>query len=693
MASGVASILAGLGTAGLILFVIINRDWVGRRLPLLFLCILVILLWLIRPAQLNDVFVAMVDQRQYMGIAGGFFILALIPFAIAAVQLEGMRLSTWDTIVCLFPAVALAVLGALSAPRSAYLSIPAILAGWIAARWSPLASAAIGSRKNAVLASLGLLYGLLLFYLACDPIRFPTALGSVVIFSLGILFLALILTTILQYPRSALGFLLVWLAIGAFNKGFASIEVGKGQKGRSPKEALEAWLTARHDIVDDHKNAQQPVPVIILSAEGGGIYAAAHSFLGYRALTHYCPEFKRHVFANVGVSGGALGFVMERALSEPLTSKECRDDAAPSAVPEPIVADLLSPVLANLLLLQPVAWLIPFWNTLPDGGSVLAKSVSSAIGSARDNMSKPEDAAMLFVTTDARSGSRVVFSPISFKGSGDVHTFSIDEERPDTTVQKALIQAAVTSARFPFLTQSAVLDDTAARRVLVDGGYADNTGALTASNLISALRNIVSVSFGKDDCGTRKIVFAAKFTSRADWSDCQLPLFLAHVSFAADATVDMKPATDPTIADPLLALLSARVDEARRALIGLEERQRNPALEATAHVDNGFYAHRIAQVELALPLGWRLSPSRTSALLKDIAPIHLCEVNANNDGTRSGAAEQQRKGSSNKDEESLSFEQERNVRREAIRRRTGCSMRVLMRLFDSDYRVSIDAFN
>jgi hypothetical protein len=376
-----------------------------------------------------------------------------------------------------------------------------------------------------------------------------------------------------------------------------------------------------------------------------------------------------------------------------VTHTQCREDLAPNDVPDVIIADLLSPVLANLLIRQPIAWMMPFWNTLPDGGRALAEALSHALGPARDAISnKPEEAALLFVTTDARAGSRVVFSPIRFTGSGDVRTFSI-AEMSGPAILDTIIHAAVTSARFPFLTQSAVLDDGVTRRVLVDGGYADNTGALTASNLISALRNTESVSWGKDGCVTRKIVFAAKFMSEADWSDCRLPLFLAHVAFAADATVDVKPAADPTIADPFLALLGARVGEARRALTGLAERQRNPALEATAHVDNGFYAHQIAQAELALPLGWRLSPSRTRALLNDIAPIHLCKVDTHKDGTRWAAAEHGKNGSPEKDGEIGSPEQERKVRQEAIRLRTGCSMRVLMRLFDAEDRVSIVGSN
>lgn len=665
--------------------------------PVLFLCTVVILLCLIHPAQLTDSFVAMIDQKQYAGIAGGFFILALIPFVIVLVRLDDTRLSICDTVVCLLPAVVLAALGVLSVPRSAFLSVPAILAGWAMARWSPLSSPGIVARKGTVLVLLGLFYGVLVLYLALDPVGFPIALGPLVIFSLGLLLFTLIITAILQHPKSALYFLLVWLAVAAFDKQFATIPVGKGQRGRNTQEALNTWLAARNDAIDRYRKAMRPLPLIIMSAEGGGIYAAAHSFLGYRALTHYCPQLKTHVFATIGVSGGALGFVMERALSRPVAYTQCRDEVAPNNVPDTIIADLLSPVLANLLLRQPIAWLMPFWNTLPDGGSTLAETLSHALGPARDTLSnKPEDAALLFVTTDARAGSRVVFSPIRFQGSGDVQTFSIAEKQSDAAIQDTIIHAAVTSARFPFLTQSAVLNDGVASRVLVDGGYADNTGALTASNLISALRNTQSVSWGKawgkDNCPTLEIIFAAKFMSEANWSGCRLPLFLAHVAFAADPTVDVKPAADPTIADPFLALLGARVGEARRALTGLEERQRNPALDVTVHVDNGFYAHRIAQAELALPLGWRLSPSRTEALLNDIAPIHLCEVDTQKDGTRWAAAEHTRIASPQPGT-TASPEQERKVRQEAIRRRTGCSMRVLMHLFDAEYRVSIVGIN
>jgi hypothetical protein len=125
--------------------------------------------------------------------------------------------------------------------------------------------------------SIGRFYGVLLLYLAFDPVRFPIALGPLVIFSLGLLLLTLIITAILQHPISALCFLLVWLAVAAFDKQFATIPVGNGQPGRNTQQALQTWLAARHDAVDRYRKAKRPLPLIIMSAEGAGIYAAAHS--------------------------------------------------------------------------------------------------------------------------------------------------------------------------------------------------------------------------------------------------------------------------------------------------------------------------------------------------------------------------------------------------------------------------------
>ncbi|MGO7770812.1 hypothetical protein ACC736_38740, partial [Rhizobium ruizarguesonis] len=50
-----------------------------------------------------------------------------------------------------------------------------------------------------------------------------------------------------------------------------------------------------------------PYPVIFVSSEGGGIYAAAHAYTTLSKLANGCPTFAQNIFVAVGVSGGAIG--------------------------------------------------------------------------------------------------------------------------------------------------------------------------------------------------------------------------------------------------------------------------------------------------------------------------------------------------------------------------------------------------
>ncbi len=60
----------------------------------------------------------------------------------------------------------------------------------------------------------------------------------------------------------------------------------------------------------------KPYPAFIISAEGGGIYAAAAASLFLAKLQDDCPRFTQHVFAISGVSGGAIGATIFKSLSE-----------------------------------------------------------------------------------------------------------------------------------------------------------------------------------------------------------------------------------------------------------------------------------------------------------------------------------------------------------------------------------------
>jgi hypothetical protein len=577
---------------------------------------------------------------EYGGTFVAFFLLIQLTFVLAYIQLGTTHLPILDTIICVIPSAAFAFYGVLSSPSSAYSSVPAIIVGFVIVLyfWALKPQRIDAKTKLIFLTVLAAFYGLTVVIVSLSPVHAPIYTGPLVIFVLGVTLISGLLVVILQYPRTVLCYSLIWLAMGAFGKQYSAVPIQDNQKGRDISGALTAWLQERADALKKYRGAERPFPLIIMSAEGGGIYAAAHSFLGYRALTDYCPQLRMHTFAAIGVSGGGIGFLMERALRsgkhDHPTVWSCDISSKPLSENLPaIVGDLLSPVLANLLLRQPLGWLLPIQNTLADGGSALVGALSYYLAQSGGQLSATtQDAALMFVTTNVRSGSRVVFSQIRFGNSRDVETIPTGEFQPAGVMEpssQTVMHAAVTSARFPFLTQSAVLErNSGLSTVLVDGGYADNTGALTASNLIASLKSVREILWGRDGCAELEITYASRFTEGVKWRECEVRLFLAHVAFAAESAEkqDERPAQPALLFDPVLALLGVRERESRRALVGLEELQRSPGINATSHVDNGFYAHLIAHRELALPLGWRLSPSRVKELYSDIAPVQSCDV-------------------------------------------------------------------
>ncbi|MDD5579784.1 MAG: hypothetical protein PHY16_10960 [Methylobacter sp.] len=72
---------------------------------------------------------------------------------------------------------------------------------------------------------------------------------------------------------------------------------------------FEKWRQSRVKDISNF-NAQNPkksYPIYLVSAQGGGIYAAYHAASTLSRLQDLCPAFAHHVFAISGVSGGSLG--------------------------------------------------------------------------------------------------------------------------------------------------------------------------------------------------------------------------------------------------------------------------------------------------------------------------------------------------------------------------------------------------
>jgi hypothetical protein len=96
-------------------------------------------------------------------------------------------------------------------------------------------------------------------------------------------------------------------------------------------------------------------------------------------------------------------------------------------------------------------------------------------------------------TTEVNSGRRFLLSPFSFTSDATFHEPSRSPGEPQRRQDLRFITAAVMSARFPLITPYAFFNGTEAQRQrrTVDGGYYDNAGAVTASEIISALNDVL----------------------------------------------------------------------------------------------------------------------------------------------------------------------------------------------------------
>ncbi len=184
-------------------------------------------------------------------------------------------------------------------------------------------------------------------------------LGSLAIF-LMFLCVLLVALSVLQSWSDRIGVplifvLLAWVvALALFDPGAthrASLVDTpiKGQGLVQVQYALLDWYRARKDK-DAYQN--EPYPVYLIAAEGGGLYAAQFTAKVLARLQDRCPNFAQHVFAISGVSGGSLGASIFSSLAKKYAPngppQECRlgSRAFEAKVDKFLNRDFLAPIVA-----------------------------------------------------------------------------------------------------------------------------------------------------------------------------------------------------------------------------------------------------------------------------------------------------------------------------------------------------------
>lgn len=239
-------------------------------------------------------------------------------------------------------------------------------------------------------------------------------------------------------------------------------------------------------------------PDIVVNAFGGGLRAALFTAEVMADLDdHSCGEFGRRLKRLSGVSGGSLGIATYMVLRQEFVSSGGWVDCTPSTqnrrqlsmlVDDTLLQDHLSAPLARMLSTD----LIP--GVTPRRGQALLDSWQDALTSvlavrARvprlgavslaglamplrelDGGVNPAPA-VFFNATDVATGERVWFS-----NRGEF----VNSDGTQTVADNFQVgQAVLHSARFPVVSPAGRFVSKASSISLVDGGYADNSGAST----------------------------------------------------------------------------------------------------------------------------------------------------------------------------------------------------------------------
>ncbi len=269
---------------------------------------------------------------------------------------------------------------------------------------------------------------------------------------------------------------------------------------------LDAWLDARHA---QWAASSTTYPVYIASAEGGGIRAGYWTASVLAKLEDTHPGFGCHLLAISGVSGGSLGgAVYASLLADRILDDQYDCATAPHAARTPfhpavrqiLGEDFLAPTLAGLFFPDLVQRLSPFYGAwaFPDRATYLELAWEDAwkrtAGSHRLNESfrrlwegpraRYTVPSLFLNATWVDSGDRVIASnialdPVRFARADDLVAFT-----PDPISTSTAIHA---SARFTYVSPPGTVSWKGSPRRVVDGGYFENSGTLTAGEIARAL--------------------------------------------------------------------------------------------------------------------------------------------------------------------------------------------------------------
>lgn len=292
--------------------------------------------------------------------------------------------------------------------------------------------------------------------------------------------------------------------------------------------AFTVWALENQNCAVEVATANGPVPVLPLvlgAAEGGGIRAAAWTANVYREFLDGGDCLAHSVFLSSGVSGGSVGLTLFRDDGDPATDPASTTAAAianPDGLATVVAADLVGDVVGAVTgvrvptapgygtVTDPSAW------TWQDRATLMQANWHAAapqFATPYDLTAQQPTGYLVLNSTDAMSKCKVVISQIDLSPAeltdpdGVTECTSTDAEIAgaidlqdfyrDCSFDMDWATVAGLSARFPIVSPAGRVsaDEECGREAslqLVDGGYIDNSGLGTLSDLSPALTSIIT---------------------------------------------------------------------------------------------------------------------------------------------------------------------------------------------------------
>ena len=517
-----------------------------------------------------------------------------------------------------------------------------------------------------------------IFLLFLPPVLVPDSLGAISIAALALTFTTVSLSTIYDWGRRfsyqqfskynmipAVSILIVLaLVFSELNtndnhqiRHFERIDNTKETQFLDLKKGFHMWLCNREDIECNGKGLDQSepassaanlkeYPVYIVSAEGGGIFAAYHAAITLSRLTDKIKGFSSHVFAISSVSGGSVGatayssLVKNNVYSNKCDYKEDDKETFECAAHQLLDRDFLSPLLAMAFYPDLLQRFIPF----PINDWDRARGLEVAFEESWDELNKNADStqntenpfkkgysgfwtpdsvapALVLNTTIVETGERLVFSPFKFKTLAKIFEFK------DANFDIPLSTTAFLSARFPIVTPVGWIDAGIKDRDkfrLADGGYFDNSGVVTAIDITSALKRALEKdhSNSQEDHSNSHLSFSEIENKNG--------IKIKIINLAIVDTVDEKPGSSRgqglnELLSPVRALLNVRETREETTFKRAESSLNRETSDQLSDQLNGQFRTFLLNTKVAnLPLGWLLSQTSQENIRKQIGMFEGC---------------------------------------------------------------------